>query len=143
MTFPGSAHAAVPSQMHAAPRWSRSPLEAGDFIAGFDGPVIVVGQSPRHPGGRTRLPHSDAEHVRGLVLLTPVPLGGTRLPDDVVAPFRALGGDREAQRGARAQLSPHLSEEQLDRLADVGAVVASEVAAHYVDVWNDGLRERP
>jgi pimeloyl-ACP methyl ester carboxylesterase len=116
--------------------------EAGDFIAGIDGPVIVVGQSLGTQVAEL-VATQHAEHVRGLVLLTPVPLGGTRLPDDVVAPFRALGGDREAQRGARAQLSPRLSEAQLDRLADVGAVVASEVAAHYVDVWNDGLENAP
>ena len=43
----------------------------------------------------------------------------------------------------RAELSPHLSEEQLDRLADVGAPVAADVTAHYVDVWNDGLSNAP
>src|SRR5262245_17458724 len=90
--------------------------EAGDIVDAIDGPVIVVGQSlgtqvaelvaAQHPN-----------HVRGLVLLTPVPLGGTHLPDEVVAPFRALGGDRAAQRRARAELSPHLSDKQLDRLA--------------------------
>lgn len=57
------------------------------------------------------------DHVRGLVLLTPVPLAGTQLPDEVVAPFRACGGDRAAQRRARAELPPHLSDKQLDRLA--------------------------
>jgi pimeloyl-ACP methyl ester carboxylesterase len=116
--------------------------EAGDIIDGVDGPVIVVGQSlgtqvaelvaAQHP-----------ERVRGLVLLTPVPLGGTRLPEEVVAPFRTLGGDRVAQRRLRAQLSPHLSEEQLDRLADIGAPVAAEVTAHYVDVWNNGVSNAP
>ena len=43
----------------------------------------------------------------------------------------------------RAELSPHLGEEQLDRLADVGAPVAADVTAHYVDVWNNGLRNAP
>ena len=41
------------------------------------------------------------------------------------------------------ELSPHLSEEQLDRLADIGAVVAPDVAAHYVDLWNDGSARAP
>src|SRR5262249_19082494 len=87
--------------------------EAGGIVKGIDGPVVVVGQSlgtqvaelvaAQHPG-----------RVLGLVLLTPVPLGGTRLPDEVVAPFRALGGDREAQRRVRAQLSPNLGEVQLE-----------------------------
>ena len=62
--------------------------EAGDFIAGIDGPVIVVGQSLGTQVAEL-VAAQHAEHVRGLVLLTPVPLGGTQLPDAVVAPFRA------------------------------------------------------
>ena len=97
-------------------------VEAAEMLSRFDGPVIVVGQS---------LGTQVAELV------------AAQLPDDAVAPFRALGGDREAQRAVRAGLSPHLSEEQLDRLADIGAVVAPDVAAHYVDLWNDGVRNAP
>ena len=116
--------------------------EAADVVQGIDGPVIVVGQSL----GTQVAELVAAQHpyrVRGLVLLTPVPLGGTRLPDEVVAPFRALAGDRDAQRGARAELSPYLSEEQLDHLADIGAPVAADVVSHYVDVWKDGLINAP
>ena len=125
-----------------APTLESLAAEAGDILAGIDGPVIVVGQSlGTQVAELVAAQHPD--HVRGLVLLTPVPLGGTRLPDEVVAPFRALGGDRVAQRGLRAELSPHLSDEQLDRLADIGAPVAADVTAHYVDVWNNGLRDAP
>jgi pimeloyl-ACP methyl ester carboxylesterase len=116
--------------------------EAGEILAGIDGPVIVVGQSlGTQVAELVAAQHSD--QVRGLVLLTPVPLGGTQLPDEVVAPFAALGGDRVAQRGLRAELSPHLGEEQLDRLADVGAPVAADITAHYVDMWNNGVRNAP
>lgn len=116
--------------------------EADDIVKAISGPVIMVGQSmgtqvaelvaARHP-----------DRVRALVLFTPVPLGGTRLPDEVVAPFGALGGDRVAGRRVRAELSPQLSEEQLDRLADIGVPVAADVTAHYVDVWNNGVRNAP
>src|SRR5262245_5745704 len=116
--------------------------EAGDAIAEIGGLVIVVGQSlGTQVAGLVAAQHPD--DVRGLVLLTPVPLGGTRLPDEVVAPFRALGGDRGSQRRLRAELSPHLSDEQLDRLTDIGAPVAGEVTAHYVDVWNNGISDAP
>lgn len=111
--------------------------EAGRIVSGIDGPVIVVGQSLGTQIAEL-VAAQQADRVRGLVLLTPVPLDGTRLPDDEVAPFRALGGDREAQRAVRTQLSPHLDEEQLDRLADIGAVITPDVTAHYVDLWNDG-----
>ncbi|HEX7825727.1 MAG TPA: alpha/beta hydrolase, partial [Mycobacterium sp.] len=112
--------------------------EAGDVVAGIDGPVIVVGQSmgtqvaelvaSRHP-----------DKVHGLVLITPVPLGGTRLPDEVVAPFGALGGDRAAGRNVRAQLSPHIDEDLLDRLTEIGVPVSPDVTAHYADMWNTGI----
>ncbi|MDT7731105.1 MAG: hypothetical protein QOK45_1358 [Mycobacterium sp.] len=116
--------------------------EAGEMLAGIDGPVIVVGQSlGTQVAELVAAQHSD--QVRGLVLLTPVPLGGTQLPDEVVAPFGALGGDPVAQRRLRVELSPHLSEEQLDWLTDVGAPVAADVTAHYVDVWNNGVCNAP
>jgi pimeloyl-ACP methyl ester carboxylesterase len=112
--------------------------EAGELVEGIDGPVIVVGQSlGTQVAELVAAQHPD--QVRGLVLLTPVPLGGTQLPDKVLAPFRASGGDRDAQRDVRAELSPHLSEDQLDRLADIGAPVAADVVSHYVDVWNHGV----
>jgi pimeloyl-ACP methyl ester carboxylesterase len=112
--------------------------EAGRIVSGIDGPVVVVGQSLGTQIAEL-VAAQQANRVRGLVLLTPVPLAGTQLPDDVVAPFRTLGGDRDAQRAARTQLSPRLDDEQLDRLTDVGAVVAPDVAAHYVDLWNTGV----
>jgi pimeloyl-ACP methyl ester carboxylesterase len=116
--------------------------EASDILAGINGPVIVVGQSVgTQVAELVAAQHPD--QVRGLVLLTPVPLGGTQLPDEVIAPFGALGGDRVAQRRLRAELSPNLSQEQLDRLADIGAPIAADVTAHYVDVWNDGVRNAP
>ena len=116
--------------------------EAGEIMAGIDGPVIVVGQSLGTQVAEL-VAAKHTERVRGLVLLTPVPLGGTRLPAEMIEPFRTLGGDGDAQRALRAQLSPHLSEEQLNLLADIGAPVAVEATAHYVDLWNDGLRNAP
>jgi pimeloyl-ACP methyl ester carboxylesterase len=116
--------------------------EAGDLVTGIDGPVIVVGQSlGTQVAELVAANHPD--QVGGLVLLTPVPLGGTQLPDEVVAPFGALGGDRAAQRALRAELSPNISDEQLDRLTDIGAPVAADVTAHYVQVWNSGLSNAP
>jgi pimeloyl-ACP methyl ester carboxylesterase len=116
--------------------------EAGEILESIDGPVIVVGQSLGSQIAEL-VAAAHADRVRGLVLLTPVPLGGTHLPDKVVAPFRALGGDRVAQRGLRAALSPHLGAEQLDRLADIGAPAAADVVSHYVGVWNRGVGDAP
>lgn len=112
--------------------------EAGEVLAGIDGPVIVVGQSlGSQIAALVAVQHRD--RVQGLVLLTPVPVGGTHLPAEAVAPFRALGGDRAAQRTVRAELSPNMSELQRDQLTEIGLPAHSDVVTHYVDVWNDGV----
>ncbi|WP_225433612.1 alpha/beta fold hydrolase [Mycolicibacterium mucogenicum] len=116
--------------------------EAGALIDSITGPVIVVGQSlGSQVAELAAAAHPD--RVTGLVLLTPVPLGGTHLPGDVVAQFHALDGDSIAQRAARTAISPHLSDDQLDRLTDIGRHLVPGVAAHYVDVWNDGAADAP
>ncbi len=116
--------------------------EAGAVIDSIAGPVIVVGQSlGSQIAELVAAAHPD--RVTGLVLLTPVPLGGTHLPDDAVAQFRALDGDSAAQRLSRAAISPHLTDAQLDRLTDIGRHLVPGVAAHYVDVWNNGAAGAP
>lgn len=116
--------------------------EAGEILNETDTRVIVVGQSLGTQIAEL-VAAEHADRVDGLVLLTPVPLGGTRLPDEAVAPLRALGGDLDAQRSARSQLSPALSEDQLDRLVGSGAPTLPDVVAHYVDIWNDGASNAP
>jgi pimeloyl-ACP methyl ester carboxylesterase len=116
--------------------------EAGEVLDDTDTRVIVVGQSLGTQIAEL-VAAKHADRVDGLVLLTPVPLGGTRLPDQAVAPFRALGGDLDAQRSARSQLSPALTEDQLDRLIESGAPALPDVVARYVDIWNNGLSDAP
>ena len=116
--------------------------EAGQVLDDTDTRVIVVGQSLGTQIAEL-VAAKHADRVDGLVLLTPVPLGGTRLPDEALAPFRALGGDLDAQRAARSQLSPALTEDQLDRLIGSGAPALPDVVARYVDIWNNGVSEAP
>ena len=116
--------------------------EAGEVLNETDSQVIVVGQSLGTQIAEL-VAAEHADRVDGLVLLTPVPLGGTRLPEEAVAPFRALAADPDAQRAARSQLSPALAEEQLDRLIGSGAPVLPAVVARYVDIWNNGVSDAP
>ncbi|MEU6088373.1 alpha/beta fold hydrolase [Streptomyces sp. NPDC047085] len=100
-------------------------------------PVVLVGQSL----GTLIVELVAAtrpERVRGLVLLTPVPLAGTHLPDDVLESFYALGGDPGAQRAARTQLSRGIGEADLDRLGVVGGRMRPDVVRALVDAWNTG-----
>lgn len=116
--------------------------EAGEVLNDTDTQVIVVGQSLGTQIAEL-VAAKHADRVDGLVLLTPVPLRGTRLPDEAVAPFRALGGDLDAQRAARSQLSPALAADQLDRLIESGAPTLPDVVARYVDIWNNGASDVP
>lgn len=79
------------------------------------------------------------ERVRGLVLVTPVPLGGVNAPEDVVKDFYALGGNPDAQRNVRSHLSPNLPSQKLDALTLLGENVSSETVSALVDAWNNGI----
>ena len=116
--------------------------EAGEILNKTDSRLIVVGQSLGTQIAEL-VAAQHADRVDGLVLLTPVPLGGTGLPEEAVAPFRALAGDPDAQRVARRQLSPALPEEQLDRLIGSGAPALPDVVSRYVDIWNNGVSDAP
>jgi pimeloyl-ACP methyl ester carboxylesterase len=84
-----------------------------------------------------------ADRVQGLVLVTPVPLDGTQLTTEELAPFRALGGDTDAQRTLRSQVSPNLGANKLDQLVRIGGAVRPDVAARYADMWNEGVKNAP
>ncbi|WP_245839869.1 alpha/beta fold hydrolase [Mycobacterium aquaticum] len=116
--------------------------EAGCLLDGVAGDTIVVGQSLGSQIAEL-VAAGHAGKVTGLVLVTPVPLGGTRLPAEALAPFRALGGDPAAQHAARAALSPALTDKQLDRLTRAGESARPDVVSRYVDVWNDGVPDAP
>ncbi|TQC49660.1 alpha/beta hydrolase [Rhodococcus sp. WS4] len=76
--------------------------------------------------------------VAALILVTPVPLAGTKLTGEAAASFRSLGGDAAGQRGGRAQLTVSLDADTLDRLADEGARLRPDVVEAYFDAWNEG-----
>jgi hypothetical protein len=78
------------------------------------------------------------KQVRGLVLLTPVPLRGTGLPDDAMRTFHALGGNPAAQRELRRNLSVTLDDAQLELLVQLGERVDAAAVGTFADLWNNG-----
>ncbi|MGK5638640.1 alpha/beta fold hydrolase [Streptomyces sp. URMC 126] len=115
----------------------RFAAEVAAVVDDLDTPVVLVGQSMAAPIVELVAAARSARTL-GLALVTPVPLAGTRLPDEAVEPFRALGGDPRAQRAVRQRLSSALAEADLDRLTAVGARVRPEVVRALVDCWNAG-----
>jgi pimeloyl-ACP methyl ester carboxylesterase len=122
--------------------YERLADEVGAVTDRVGKPFVIVGQSMGAPIAEL-VATARSERALGLVLLTPVPLAGTRLPDEVVEPFRCLGADAEAQRDLRQQLSVALSDADLDRLVAIGLRVRPEVVASLVDCWNTGLPDAP
>ncbi|WP_018334754.1 alpha/beta fold hydrolase [Actinomycetospora chiangmaiensis] len=116
---------------------ARHADDVAALLDGLDGPAVLVGQSVGAQIAElvaVRRP----DRVAGLVLLTPVPLAGAGLPEAAVATFAALGGDGEAQRAVREQLSVAFPAAELDRLVRVGAATTAEAVADTVRAWNEG-----
>jgi pimeloyl-ACP methyl ester carboxylesterase len=122
--------------------YARFAADVGAVVDRLAKPFVIVGQSMGAPVAEL-VAAARPDRALGLVLLTPVPLAGTRLADAVVEPFRALGGDAEAQRALRRQLSVGLSEADLDRLMTSGLRVLPGTARALVDGWNAGLDDAP
>ncbi|QJW56463.1 2-hydroxy-6-oxononadienedioate/2-hydroxy-6-oxononatrienedioate hydrolase [Serratia plymuthica] len=101
------------------------------------GEIVLVGQSMGAQVAELVAQHRP-DAIKGLVLLTPVPLAGVGASDDAVAPFRSAGGQADVLRGQRQALSHQLSDDALESLAKLGLQVRPDVVARLVDVWNSG-----
>lgn len=110
--------------------------EVSAVVDRIEGPVVLVGQSMGAQVAELVAARSD--RVAGLVLLTPMPLRGTQLPDEAVAPFRALGGDLEGLTGTRRALSANFPDAELARLNEHGVRIPPSTTAAVVDIWNLG-----
>lgn len=116
---------------------NRFAHDVGAVVEALDKPVVLVAQSMGTLVAElVAVDHGD--RVRGLVLLSPVPLTGVHLPEETAEQFRSLGGNAEAQRAVRRQLSASLPEAELDRLVVVGERVPAPVVRDLVACWNEG-----
>ncbi len=106
-------------------------------VRALDRPVILIGHSMGALVAEMVAVELPSQ-VRALVLLTPVPLAGTNLPDEAIAPFRALGGNPGAQREVRRQLSHALDDTRLEKLGRLGDAMTASATSAIADVWNRG-----
>nr|WP_180166597.1 alpha/beta hydrolase [Stenotrophomonas sp. SbOxS2]NYT99449.1 alpha/beta hydrolase [Stenotrophomonas sp. SbOxS2] len=111
--------------------------DLASVVDSIDGELVIVAQSMGAQVAELVARLRPAA-VKGLVLITPVPLAGVGAPDEVVAPFRSSGGQADIQRQLRTALSHGLSDDRLDMLATLGLLVRPDVVARLVDVWNGG-----
>jgi pimeloyl-ACP methyl ester carboxylesterase len=100
-------------------------------------PVVLVGHSMGAQIAELVAGRLGAQ-VCGLALLAPVPLRGTRLPDDVMQGFHALGGNPQALRELRLQYSVSLDDARLAKLIRLGALMKADSIGAVADIWNRG-----
>jgi len=78
------------------------------------------------------------DQVLGLVLISPVQLGGLPLPDEIADAMRAMGGNAKAQRELRQQFAAAPSEGLLDDLVLVGLKPRPEAVVAVFEAWSGG-----
>jgi pimeloyl-ACP methyl ester carboxylesterase len=81
-----------------------------------------------------RLPDRTA----ALVLITPTPLAGNTLPEDVRTLLRNCSGDAPAQRAIRRMFSRQLPVNQLMRLTDPANMMEKAAVKAYYDAFTGG-----
>jgi pimeloyl-ACP methyl ester carboxylesterase len=101
-------------------------------------PFVLVGHSMSGPIVEL-VAASRPDDAIGLILLAPAPMGGFRLPEEVIEQLRSLGqlGTPELE-AVRRQLAPAAPEAELKRLARVGAKLRPEVVRAVADMFNNG-----
>jgi pimeloyl-ACP methyl ester carboxylesterase len=122
--------------------YARYAADVGAVVDALEKPFVIVGHSMGAPIAEL-VAAARPERALGLVLLSPVPPAGVRLPDEGVEPFRSLGGYREAQRAVREHLSDGLTEAGIERLVETGLRMRSDVVRAMADCWNAGLADVP
>jgi pimeloyl-ACP methyl ester carboxylesterase len=100
-------------------------------------PFVLVGHSMSGP--IVELVAASRPDALGLILLAPAPMGGFRLPEEVIEQLRSLGqlGTPELE-AVRRQLAPAAPEAELKRLARVGAKLRPDVVRAVADMFNNG-----
>jgi pimeloyl-ACP methyl ester carboxylesterase len=111
--------------------------EVSAIINAVDSRIVLVGHSMGTQIADLAAA-ADPDRIDGLILLAPIPLAGTHLPDEAIAPFKSLAADVDAQRQIRKQLTAGLDGAAFDALVALGLRDRAEAVSTFVDAWNTG-----
>ncbi|HWW89389.1 MAG TPA: alpha/beta hydrolase [Solirubrobacteraceae bacterium] len=117
--------------------YDRFAADVAAVVDALGKPFVLVGHSMSGP--IVELVAASRPDAIGLILLAPAPMGGFRLPEQVIEQLRSLGqlGTDELE-AVRRQLAPAAPEAELKRLARVGAKLRPEVVRTVADMFNNG-----
>jgi pimeloyl-ACP methyl ester carboxylesterase len=135
--------------------WQSQTVELADVTVGLDtfaehvaaivdndiaGDVVLVGQSMGSQVAEL-VSLLRPERITGLVLITPVPLQGVRLPAEIADALRGCGGQQEMQQGIRTHFGTNLPHDKMPQLLDSGLRLTPEQVAATFDAWSSGHPE--
>jgi esterase len=82
---------------------------------------------------------SRPDRVMGVVLLSPIPMGGVSLPEGMIEEVESMGELGAAEHeAARLQVAPAAPIDEVRRLAQVAAQARPEVVRVVADLWING-----
>jgi pimeloyl-ACP methyl ester carboxylesterase len=125
--------------------FDRFAADLSAVVDAVDKPFVLVGHSMAAPIVEL-VAERRPDRALGLLLVSPIPIAGTRLPDEAFESFRSLGElGATDYRAFRRQVAPLAPEAELERLVVVAASFRAEVVRSVADVWNNGYpaAERP
>lgn len=118
--------------------YDRFAADLAAVVDALDKPFVLVGHSMAAPIVEL-VAAARPDRAIGVVLLSPIPMAGTRVPDEGFEMFRSLGDMGPEQfRGFRQQAAPSAPEAEVQRLTTVAAKLRPEVVRTVADVWNNG-----
>lgn len=118
--------------------FDRFAADLAAVVDAVDKPFVLVGHSMSAPVVEL-VAASRPDRAMGLILLSPIPMGGVSLPDAMIEQFESMGELGAAEHEvARLQVAPTAPIEEVRRLAAVAAKARPEVVRAAADLWING-----
>jgi pimeloyl-ACP methyl ester carboxylesterase len=118
--------------------YDRFAADISAVVDAVDKPFVLVGHSMAAPAVEL-VAASRPDRAMGLVLLSPIPMVGVSLPQEMSEQLGSMGQLGAAEHeAARLQLAPLAPKDEARRLASVAAKARPDVVRAVADLWING-----